>query len=92
MEKWYENIEVPLKDVVYILRNNGFNTECSCGHEMYIQCQYILNGNIQELHNLLFNNGFRNYEILVTVKVVDGHQYPSLTIFFKEKNELLIKV
>ena len=39
-ENWYsENIEDQLKDIIKYLRNNGVNTECSCGHELYIQCQ-----------------------------------------------------
>ncbi len=31
---WYEeNIEEPIRPLVHLLRENGFNTECSCGHE-----------------------------------------------------------
>ena len=76
---WYkENIEEPIRDIVKYLRNNGINTECSCGHEMYIQCQYIADGNIKELHDLLCcylykNNRKKNYEINVKYKVEDGH-------------------
>jgi len=41
MKDWYEEkIEEPLRDLVKILRNNGVNTTCSCGHEMYIQCAF----------------------------------------------------
>lgn len=36
---WYEeNIEESIIPLVKLLRDNGFNTECSCGHEMYVQC------------------------------------------------------
>jgi len=34
---WYKCIEDPLKEIVYKLRNNGFNTTNSCGHKMYIE-------------------------------------------------------
>jgi len=33
MIDWYENIEAPIRDIVKFLRNNGVNTECSCGYE-----------------------------------------------------------
>ncbi len=53
---WYEEkIEEPLVGIVRYLRNNGINTECSCGHEMYIQCQYILDGSIKNIHDLVWN-------------------------------------
>lgn len=85
---WYkENIEDPLKGIVRYLRNNGVNTECSCGHEMYIQCQYILGGPItaKDIHELVWNyldsKGLDiNFEILVSHKVVDSIHYTSLDI------------
>jgi len=34
---WYLiNIEEPIRDLVRRLRNEGVNTNCSCGHEMWI--------------------------------------------------------
>lgn len=52
---WYEeNIEEPIRDVVKHLRDNGFNTECSCGHEMSIQIGHSLDGELMRLHSLLF--------------------------------------
>lgn len=77
---WYEIIEEPVRGLVKVLRDNGFNTECSCGHEMYVQCQYLLDGEIQRLHNLLFNNGYRDYTIDIKIQIIDGHQYPSMDI------------
>jgi hypothetical protein len=77
---WYDTtIEEPIRDVVRLLRDNGFNTECSCGHEMYIQCNYTLEGEMQRLHNLLFSHfgttlgRQADYEIELHVKVQDGH-------------------
>jgi len=78
---WYEEcIEEPIRDLVKLLRDNGFNTECSCGHEMYVQCQYLLDGEIFRLHKLLFNAGYRDYEIDLKVRVMDGHQYPTMDV------------
>jgi hypothetical protein len=86
--KWYEEyIEKGIRKEVKLLRDNGFNTECSCDHEMYIQCQYLIDGEIQRLHNLLFTNGYRNYTINVQVQVIDGCMYPSIDVSFKEKGD-----
>ncbi len=83
---WYsENIEEPLKDLIKYLRNNGVNTECSCGHELYIQCQYIPEGWIKMVHDLLYNYLHKhdkkiNYEIHVHHKVDDGHSFSTMEI------------
>jgi hypothetical protein len=52
---WYLNIESEVRDVVSHLRNNGINTECSCGHDMTIQCQFLLDGTVWKIQGLLFN-------------------------------------
>jgi len=83
LNAWYDIIEEPVRDVVKLLRDNGFNTECSCGHKMYVQCQYIPEGEIQRLHKLLFNNGYRDYKIDIFVEVVDGHYHASLDVKIK---------
>jgi len=81
---WYEqNIEASIRKEVKLLRDNGFNTECSCGHKMYVQCQYLPDEEIQRLHNLLFNNGYRDYTITIELRVVEGHSYSSLQVDFK---------
>jgi hypothetical protein len=85
---WYEEyIEESIRSVVKLLRDNGFNTECSCGHDMYVQCQYLLDGEIKRLHDLLFNNGYRNYVIDVLVQVLDGHLYPSIEVRFEKERD-----
>jgi hypothetical protein len=62
--EWYNKIELGVRDVVKLLRNNGINTECSCEHERYIQCAASGNGRIiQEIDTLLFNYGYRDYII-----------------------------
>lgn len=91
---WYdENIEKGIRKEVKLLRDNGFNTICSCEHEKYIQCDLIMDGEFKRLHDLLFNNGYRNYKIEISNNVIDGHSYIVLEIIFKEnKNEQWIKV
>jgi hypothetical protein len=70
---WLENnIEEPIRDTVKLLRDNGFNTECSCGHNMTVQCNYLADGEIQRLHCLLASNGYRNYSLIVHLEVRRG--------------------
>jgi len=92
MDNWYDKyIEPEVRDIVKYLRDNGINTECSCGHEMYIQCQYLIDGFIKNLHDLLFNYFYEigkkpNFEINIIHKVIDSHSYTSLEIILpKEK-------
>ena len=89
---WYEkNIEIEVRNVVKLLRDNGINTECSCGHEKYVQCQYINDGFVMEVDHLLFDNGFRNYNITVNLKRDEGHIFTTMNIEFKNLGELKIE-
>lgn len=78
MENWYErNIEEPIREVVKRLRDNGFNTTCSCGHEMYVEGIINIDYDLQRMHNLLYHyccekNIKPNYEITFVVKVEEG--------------------
>lgn len=87
---WYEeNIEDPLKRFVRYLRNNGINTECSCGHELYVQCQFIPDGRLKEVHDLVYNFLFENkfpidFEINISHRVDAGHCYTSMDIKLPE--------
>lgn len=86
MVNWYEAvIEEGIREEVKLLRDNGFNTECSCEHKRYVQCSYIPNGTIWELDKLLFNNGYRDYTILVTLERIDGHLRSFIDVNFREK-------
>jgi len=83
---WYnKNIEEPVRDLVKHLRNNGVNTVCSCGHEMYIQCEFVLDGHPKDVHDLLWNyldeRGMPiTYKITVDVDVIDGAIFKGITI------------
>ena len=95
-DHWYKDkIEDPLKDMVKELRNNGINTECSCGHDMYIQCQYIPDGSFYEVHKIVWNYLSMNkgvfgydtvdFDIEVSHQVRGGHFCSSLGITFPVK-------
>lgn len=77
MNDFYSEIEEPIRDLVKYLRDNGINTTNSCGHQMTIQCDVVLSGWLQLLHNLLFNylsdhKIEPNYTIEVRVEVCNG--------------------
>lgn len=65
MEDWYKHIEEPLRQLVYLLRNNGFNTTCSCAHspEPYIELDWHSKQDIERLHDVLTENKYKNFEI-----------------------------
>lgn len=80
---WYEAwIEEPIRPIVKLLRDNGFNTECSCGHEMCVQCQFPKtdSGELMRLDELLYNSGYKDYLIIVEIRRIDGHRYDTMEI------------
>lgn len=85
---WYEErIEEGIRKEVKLLRDNGFNTECSCEHKMYVQCSLIPSGEIQRLDNLLFNTGYRNYHLEFHVERQDGWLNSFVQITFHKDKE-----
>ena len=85
MTNWYDKyIEEGIRKEVRLLRDNGFNTICSCEHEMYIQCLYTTDARIQDLDRLLFDNGYRDYTIHIYVERVDGHLNSLLQVDFRK--------
>ena len=70
---WYQDaIEEPIRGVVHHLRDNGFNTICSCGHKMEIDLILQTDGEMKRLHDCLFNAGFRDYEVSTRFSVKRG--------------------
>jgi len=81
---FYDMIEEPVRDLVRLLRDNGYNTEDSCGHEGYIQIGYVLDGNsLQELHRLIWTHLHErgepvSFDITMEHFVRDGHMAGTL--------------
>ena len=67
MGDWYDQIEEPVRELVRSLRNNGFNTFSSCGHDNpcpHIEMEwYGLNDEPQRLYALLQENGYKDFEL-----------------------------
>jgi len=68
---WYEeNIEEPIRPLVKLLRNEGFNTVASCGHEMWVDLHLMLDGEPYRLHKTLFDwLASQGEEISYTIEV-----------------------
>jgi len=89
MEDWYqENIEHPLQELVKILRNNGVNTESSCGHKMYIQCQFTIGyDNLMKIDRLIYDYMSDNdleitYDLTARMRRRRGNPSPYIMIDF----------
>lgn len=65
MSDWYEqHIEPEVREVVRALRNNGINTTCSCGHEMYIECQTLdQNTELSTIYCVMIELGIEFYHV-----------------------------
>ena len=64
---WYSDLEPGVRKWIWLLRNWGINTECSCEHEGYIQCQSLdPTTEIDNIRRCLFEAGLYNYTITVT--------------------------
>ncbi len=65
MANWYDQIEESVRPLVHLLRDNGFNTVCSCGHENTVQLEwYGVEEDMHRLYNLLTENKYRDFELL----------------------------
>ena len=87
---WYDkHIEEPIRLLVKLLRNNGINTTCSCGHEMYVECETY--GNYYDeasgVNELLTKNGYNHFKVEV-IRGIDavGVKYSCLTIWLPKPN------
>lgn len=61
---WYiRNIELEVRSLVYLLRNEGFNTTYSCGHALVIEIDSNEDNDMTRAHNLLVENGYFGFVI-----------------------------
>jgi hypothetical protein len=82
---WYEsNIEPEIREQVKLLRNNGINTICSCGHKMYVDAEVYCDEDVRTVYNVLIENGYKNFEIEEHWCLHErGFQTRCMTIMFK---------
>lgn len=63
MGDWYDCIEEPIRDLVRLLRNNGFNTTCSCGHAMIIEMAHAPE-DAERLWTLLIEHDIHHFQLI----------------------------
>jgi hypothetical protein len=61
--EWYGKIEPGIRSVVRLLRDNGWNTTCSCEHEMYVDVDLLSMGDCERLATFLVMNGYRKFHM-----------------------------
>jgi hypothetical protein len=79
---WYEEfIEPEIRSIVKLLRDNGINTECSCGHKMWVQFQ-VIDNEPQIVDKILCNSGYKNYLIECHYERHDNWPLNTATVYF----------
>jgi len=78
---FYDELESGVRKWVKILRQYGLNTECSCHHEGYIQCQSIdIVTEVDRIQNALNGAGLQDYTIIVTYTKIGESYFQSLEV------------
>lgn len=81
--RWYiDNIEESIRPHVKLLRENGFNTISSCEHRMEIDLDFLPDGEVKRLHDLLFDAGYQDYELLFRLEVRAGNLHTDCLVKF----------
>jgi hypothetical protein len=86
MNEFWEGIEEPIRDIVRLLRDNGINTTCSCGHDMHVEIEL---GNhmdeVERIAGFLWDNGYKVFKIECTLRAPsDGFWDRRATIHFNK--------
>lgn len=82
---FYLQIEDGVRSAVKALRDAGINTECSCHHEGYIQCQTLdPTTELDSVYNVMSELRLAEYSVEVSRRVTEGHHYDSLIIRCEE--------
>jgi hypothetical protein len=69
---WYDSLEAPIRPFVKLLRDNGWNTTCSCGHGMWVELDiYTYMDDLEHLRNFLIEHGYRDFTIRGDMRVQD---------------------
>ena len=83
-ENWYEEtIEPEIREIVFLLRNAGINTRGSCGHKMWVYCDWIDVDDASRATNVLQKAGYVCFQVNSCHYVgADGIPHSSIRIEF----------
>jgi len=87
MSDWYEeHIEEPIRPLVKLLRDNGFNTLGSCGHGMWVQFLYTPEwDSVHEISEFMLANGYDNFLICLEHRMFNRRSQTYIMLYLKEK-------
>ena len=84
---WYDQcIEEPVRKAVKALRNEGINTQCSCGHDMTIQCEFLGDHELDTIYNVLTRLGYDEYRVYVYDDIYEGRRNSYIEILLPDIN------
>lgn len=61
---WYDNIEMPIRNIVRLLRDNGYNTTNSSGDDMIVEIDVRKMDDMEDIAVLLVHNGYKIFNII----------------------------
>jgi hypothetical protein len=80
---WYSTLEPGMRIVVRLLRDNGFNTTCSCEHGRYVELEWYADEDVTRLLNLLLENGYKDFALECVWEMYRHFQHRSMRVVFK---------
>ena len=82
MIDFYEQLEPAVRPIVKLLRDQGFNTTCSCGHVRYVEMETDGDGDARRLVDTLIEAGHTNFHVVLSWQFVGGKHYRLLRVEF----------
>ncbi len=70
--QFYHEIESGVREWVFWFRNAGVNTECSCHHKGYIQCQILdPTSDVMKIKGIMMEHNILDFEIEIKYRGFD---------------------
>jgi hypothetical protein len=90
---WYkEKIEPEVRDLVRDLRNQGVNTTCSCGHNMYIEFNSDdPSEDFSNIRQVLIDRNIKNWKIEIEDVCISDQIYYGRGIIYLNAKKIEIK-
>ena len=66
---WYDTIEKEIRPIVRLLRDNGYNTTGSCGHDRYVELDIYDFKQVELLWRLLYDKGYRDFIVEASITI-----------------------
>ena len=71
--QFWNDIESEIRPMVKLLRENGFNTTCSCGHDMTVEITILHTDEAERMATMLVDAGFKGFRVDIELAVpTDG--------------------